>query len=136
MSCVSLRTVYFSIVDSKLQCGITCWGGSYYSTIHSSVICQNKVVRVMCCMSQRQTAFAFYPMLKILPLRYRYTSIYRVLRIFFLRGRYTQGNVNVFSNRLQSLNRMVTPFPKTEAYKLFYSLCAPNFYYQLPIQIP
>jgi hypothetical protein len=128
-----LRTVYYSIVNSKLQYGLSCWGGTYYSTLYPLMICQNKIIRIMCGAKKRDSAYPLYVTLNILPLRYLY--IYRVLRIFFLRGGHLRGNLNVYSERLQNLNRVKVPFPRFEAYKRFFTYAAPKLFNCLPISV-
>jgi len=113
------KSIYYSIVDSKLQYGISCWGGPYFSTNRPLTICQNKIIKSIYGARKRDSSFPLYWELSILPLRYIY--IYRVLRIFYVRGGHLQGNYNVYSRRLQLLNRVQLPFPKTEAFRRFYT---------------
>jgi hypothetical protein len=82
---------------------------------------------------RRDSSLPLYISLKILPLKYLY--IFRVLRIFFIRGGHLQGNLNVHSERLQNLNRVSIPFPRTEAYKRFYTFAAPKLLNFLPILV-
>lgn len=128
-----LKTVYYSIVHSKLQYGVSCWGGVYQSTIYPITICQNKILRVMAKANRRDSSFPLYVYLGILPMRYIY--IHKVLRIFFTRGGHLRGNVNVHSRRLQNLNRVPIPFPRLEAYRRFYTFTAAKLYNTLPINV-
>ena len=38
---------YHSIIHFKLQCGISCWGGTYFSTINPVAVAQKKIIRIM-----------------------------------------------------------------------------------------
>lgn len=128
-----LKTIYFSIIDSKLRYGISCWGGTYLSTVNPVLICQNKILRVMFGAARRDSVLPIYRYFKILPLRYLY--IFRVLRIFYMRGGHIRANFNVYSNRLQNLNRVSLPLPKIESFRHFYTYRAPKLFNSLPLSI-
>jgi hypothetical protein len=128
-----IRTIYFSIVHSKLQYGITCWGGSYLSNINSLLVAQKRVIRIMAGLHRNEHTFPHFKELDILPLRYLY--IYRVLRIFFIRGGHTCGNINIYSERLRLQNRVVLLKANYEAYRRFYTFCSLKFYNQLPLNV-
>lgn len=126
-----LKTVYFSIINSKLQYGIVCWGGTYLSTVKVINVSQKKILRVMCGAKNNDPSFPLFKSLKIFPLRYLF--VFRVLRIFFIRGGHSRGNTNVHSVRLQSRNRFPTPLPRTEAFKRQYTYCATKLFNELPL---
>lgn len=128
-----LRTIYFSIIHSKLQYGISCWGGAYFTTIKPLLVSQKKVIKVMTGAKIRDPSFPLFRCLNILPLRYIF--IYRVLRIFFIRGGSLRSNSNVYSARLQNLNRYPVPLPKLEAFRRFYTFYAPRIFNILPVEV-
>lgn len=128
-----LRTAYFSIVNSKLQYGIVCWGGTYLSTLRAVQVSQKKIIRVMRGAKISEPSYPLFKNLLIYPLRHLF--VYRVLRIFFIRGGHLRGNTNVHSIRLQNLNRFPTPFPKIEAFKRYYTFCAPKLFNELPLYV-
>ena len=128
-----LRSVYFAIINSKLQYGVSCWGGTYLTTVNPIIIAQKAVVRQIFKLRRSDHSFPYFKELSILPLRHLY--IFRVLRLFFVRGGQNMSNLNVYSERLKSLNRVAIPRPNFEAFKKFYSYMVHKIFNKIPIFI-
>lgn len=128
-----LRAVYFALVDSKLQYGISCWGGVYLSNISSLLITQKKIVRLVMGVNRRERSFPLFEQLRIFPIRYLF--VFRVLRIFFLRSGHLMGNIKAYSDRLRSRHFVITPQPYNEFFKRSFCFCAPKFFNLLPMDV-
>lgn len=128
-----LRLIYFSIIESKLQYGITCWGGIYFTNINTLLVAQKKIIRIMARVPRTEHAMVFFKQFHILPLRYLY--VFRVLRIFFIRGGNVQSNARVYSSRLRFQNKVILLKANVEAFRRFFTFCALKFYNYLPFHV-
>lgn len=117
-----LKTIYYALVNSKLQYGITLWGGTYYTSLKPLVKAQKKIIRVMLFKGGREKSFPLFSRLQILPLRHLY--VYQVTRIFYAKSGNTVSNINVYFQKLRNRQRTVVPRPYTEAYKKSYNYLA------------
>jgi hypothetical protein len=128
-----LKNVYYSLINSKLQYGLSCWGGTYITNLKPVYVAQKKIMRLVMSVRSNENSFPLFQKSGILPLRHLY--VYRVLRIFFFRGGNTLSNINAPRHGLRLRNRVPVPKPNNEAYKRFYNYCAPTLFNLLPIQI-
>lgn len=128
-----LKSVYFALVNSKLQYGLVLWGGTYFSSIQPIVLAQKKVIRQICNVHRHEHTFLLFQRLNILPLRHFF--IYRVMRIFFIRGGQIVSNSIVHSARLRSRNMVVLPQAHFEAFKRSFAYLSLSIYNKLPLNI-
>lgn len=129
-----MNSVYYALVQSKLQYGITCWGGAYYSTIKPLVMLQKHTIRIISHKSRLSSAWPIFLENRILPLRHLY--IYKVLKLFYKRSgnrsfKYTEM-YNVRSN-----NRLLCNVPRSnkEYFRHYYLYTSTVLFNQLPISI-
>lgn len=107
-----LLTIYYAIVQSRLDYGLACWGSAYVTSLKPLIVAHKKVVRVISNRSRYEPSLPLFQSLKILPLRYLY--IYKVLKMFFLRS----GHINLRINEVYLLRNKTTavvPFVKKRA---------------------
>lgn len=123
--------LYYALVYSRLQYGISCWGGSYSSNIEQIKIIQKNIIRVMCFKNPRTPSFPLFTSLSILPLRYIF--IYKVLKIFFIRGGHKIRKKPSYS--LRKGDTCLIPLPNNEQFRRYYLFIAPNIFNKLPILI-
>lgn len=128
-----LRSIYFAIVHSKIQYGLSCWGGTYTTIVNPIVIAQKAVIRQIFKLRKTEHSFPYFKQLNIFPLRHLY--IYRVLRLFFVRSGQNVSNSLAKSIRLKSLNRVTLPRPNSEAFKKFYLYMASKLFNKVPFHI-
>jgi hypothetical protein len=122
-----LLYVYHALVSSRLNYALSCWGGTYVSSLQPIVILQKAFVRIILKKRRTEHTWPLFGKLKILPLRHSY--VLKILRIFYLRhanDHYTVINTDSYS--LRSLNSVYVPRPKLTLYRHFYSFNAPRIY--------
>jgi hypothetical protein len=86
-----LRILYFALINSKLQYGIHCWGGTFKNFITKIRTVQNHYIRIILYKNRRESSFQLFKQLNILPLQNLY--IFKVLQIFFIRSGNNETNL-------------------------------------------
>lgn len=124
-----LKLFYSAFVDSKLQYGITSWGGCFTNALKSLTVTHKHIVKVMFRKNRMTPSFPLFKMAMFLPLRHLY--IYKILKIYFLRsGNRNTNNKQTYNLRQNNLCRI--PTFKTENFRRYYLCTAPVFYNALP----
>lgn len=126
-----MESLYYALVNSRLQYGIAVWGGAYFNNIKPLVTGQKYILRTI---DKKPRLFSSLPIFRkwgFLPLRYLY--FFKVLSIFFFRS----GQVNVANREyyLRSASNLTRPRPHKEIFKRFYLFIAPKVYNEIPISI-
>lgn len=129
-----LTMIYYGLFHSKLQYGITCWGGAYNNKIQPLLVAQKHVIRIMLKKNRRHNSFHLFKMLHILPVKHLY--YYKVLKLFFQRC----GYLNVIRHdgiylRAHARNFVNIPTFMRTCFKNFYDVTAPALYNRLPANI-
>lgn len=128
-----LRTLYFALVNSKLQYGITCWGSSYKYLIDRLRVTQNFFIRIILKQHMRESSAPLYKELKILPVQHLF--VYKVLRLFYMRS----GNRNNDNRYYMTRSAVQGVFRLPKVNKLFFRrsllYLGPKFFNQLPDRI-
>lgn len=75
-----LEMVYYGLIQSKLQYGISCWGSAYNSKIRPLLILQKCLLRRICKATRLAHSMYLFRRLNILPVRQLY--YYNVLKVF------------------------------------------------------
>lgn len=128
-----LRTVYFAMINSKLEYGLTIYGGAYKTSLQPLIVLQKAFVRIISNKIKTEHAAPLFKTLEILPLRNLY--IFKVLRVFFERSG-NAGNINLDRKvTLRNKNDADIPKPNLTAFKKFYLFLAPKFFNRLPESI-
>jgi hypothetical protein len=130
-----LHLIYHSIIHSRLQYGIECWGGTYISSLKPLITSQKCIIRLMTFKQQSEPSLPLFRQLEILPLRNLY--VYKVLKIFFIRSGCLKNNDDVDDGRRALRNRSdkFIPRPRKTAFKNFYSFLGPKFFNSLPADL-
>lgn len=76
----TLKTIYYALVHSKLDYGISCWGGTSYSRIQQLLTIQKCVIRKISNANRLHHTIDLFRNLKILPVKHMY--YYKALKIF------------------------------------------------------
>ena len=124
-----LVKIYYGIFHSKLQYGITCWGGAYSNIIQPLIVAQKYVIRIMCKKNRHHHSFVLFCMLKILPLRHLY--FFKTLKVFFIRGGYLQNHISPIHHLRNSRNLAYIPRFRTRHFSRFFTITAPMLFNKL-----
>lgn len=127
----ALLQLYYGLVQSKLQYGLTVWGGVYLSSLQPLIVAQNTSIRILLKRKRLTSALPLFRLIKVLPLRYLF--IFKVLKMFFLRS----GNLIFKTTKynLRSFNSCIYSTPRKEHFRKFFVFIAPVLYNKLPDSI-
>lgn len=126
-----LINLYYALVYSRLQYGISCWGGAYSNNLDNVQKIQKSVVRILTFNNSRHPSLPLFRLLKILPLKYIF--VFKVLKIFFNRSGHTVLQENGYT--LRKGERCLVPFPNKEFYRRSFLFIGPNVFNKLPSHI-
>lgn len=128
-----LRTVYYALVNSKLEYGLPVWGGAYSTTIKPLIIIQKIFIRRIAKKPKSEPSAPLFKDLKILPLKNLF--IFKVLRIFFNKCEGGNAYINNRSRVLRNRRDISIPRPNLTFFKKFYLYLAPKFFNCLPLNL-
>lgn len=128
-----LRSLYFSLIDSRLQYGLVCWGGTYKYLIDKLRIVQNHFLRIMLSKRKRDSSFPLFVEVRIMPIQQLY--VFKVLRLFFLRSGNT-GTTDLL-HETRSIKRRVFRVHKVNksSFKHSFVYSGPTLFNKLPQNI-
>lgn len=128
-----LRILYFSLIDSRLQYGVVCCGGTFKYLIEKIRVVQNHFLRIILSKQKRESSFPLFSELKILPIQHMY--IFKVLRLFYLRSGNTGTTDLLHSTR--SIDRRMFRINKVNKsiFKHSFIYSGPKLFNQLPQNI-
>lgn len=128
-----MRTLYFALIHSRLQYGIICWGGAFKYLIDRLRVTQNFYLRIILKKCKRDSSFALYRQLEILPIQHLF--VYKVLRIFYVRSGH-QGNVeHVYGTRHVLQGKLRLPKVNKSIFRRSLEYLGPKLFNQLPVKI-
>lgn len=122
-----LRSLYFALVNSRLEYGIVCWGGTYMTNLKSLVTAQKLFVRLILKRNRYDPSLPCFIHLKILPLRSLF--VYKTLKIFHRSRNLNQENLH--RARLRNSKNSFVPKPNLTYYTKTFNFLAPKFFNQL-----
>lgn len=128
-----LRSVYFSLIYSRLSYGILCWGGTYFSNLKAIIVKQKRIIRTILNKSMTEPSMPLFKELKILPLRYIY--VYKVLRAFYERSGNIFNNEVDYKDKLRTRNNLFIPKPTVTYFKKTIEYLGPKIFNSLPKDI-
>lgn len=129
-----LETVYYGLVQSKLQYGLACWGGTYSNNLQPLIVTQKHILRIIWKKRRREHSFCLFCYSKILPLKHLY--FYKVLKIFFFRsGNLLNQNLTAYELRSNDRFLAIIPPHNTHIFLNFYTAVAPRLFNNLPIEL-
>lgn len=125
----TLRMLYFALVNSRLDYGIALWGSTYFESIKQILLTQKHFVRLINFKSAREPSWPIFKKMNIFPLRSLY--IYKVLKLFFIRGGYLKTK-NVVRYNLRVNNLCSVVFTRKEYCRRSFGIMAPSLFNSLP----
>lgn len=128
-----LRSLYFALVQSRLEYGIACWGGTYKTALNSISILQKCFIRIILSKHKTEASYPCFLQLNILPLRNLY--IYKVLKIFFLNSGSLPEIRNPYRDKLRTVQMYKVPRPNCTFYTKYFNFVAPRIFNKLPLWI-
>lgn len=128
-----LIMLYYALVESRLQYGITIWGGAYFTTLSPLLVGQKFIIRVICKKPARHSSLVLFRAKEILPLRYLY--FFKVLEVFFERSGLSGGALLYSHPALRAGGSIIPPRPKKEKFRRCFLYVAPRVYNVLPFEI-
>jgi hypothetical protein len=130
-----LKYVYYGLFDSKLQYGITVWGGAYYNNkINNLLICQKSAIRLITNQPRRSHTMGLFRNLNILPVRHLF--YFKVLKVFFHKsGNYILRANDKYNLRGNNQAHVIIPYFRTAAYENSYAVVACRLFNKLPEHI-
>lgn len=126
-----MRTLYFALINSKLEYGIEVWGGAYHSTIFPLITLQKAFVRIISNKSRFTHSAQLFQKLNILP--FKNLFIYKTLKVYFNRS----GDKKLVDFYRVSRNKLnvIVPKPNFTMFRKFFLFLAPTFFNMLPNSI-
>lgn len=126
-----MRTIYFSLVHSRLEYGITCWGGTYITNLKPLITCQKIYIRVLTNKHKLASTFPLFKELHILPLRYIF--VFKVLRMFFIRSKSIE--TNEYREKLRNKDHMFVTRPTSTYFTKTFTFLGPSMINKLPVEL-
>lgn len=128
-----LRNLYYTLVQSRLQYGLICWGGAYKILIDKLRVSQNHIVRILLRKNLRSSSFPLFQQIKALPIQHLY--VYKVLTLFYKRSGNEGTNFLVYGTRSVSERHFRIPKVNKEIFRLCFQYVGPKFFNKLPFNI-
>lgn len=112
-----MKTMYYALINSKLEYGISIWGGTYLTSMRPLIILQKCFVTIILNRHRLEHTDQLFIITKILPLRSLY--VFKVLKEFF------NKSGDDFETRLETrvtrrILRVKVPKPNLSLYKKFF----------------
>lgn len=128
-----MRTLYFALVQSRIEYGIVIWGNAYNTHIKPIHTLQKHFIRLISHKTKSDHSRPIFNQLKILPIKHLY--VFKVLKQFFERSGNIPQNDNVYRKRLRSCNNFLVPKPSNTFFTRSYYFIAPRIFNSLPLDI-
>src|SRR5436190_6656003 len=119
-----LVNVYHALIGTQISYGLTCWGGTYISSLYPIIILQKSFLRIITKSQRTSHSWPLFSQLKILPIRNLY--IFKVLKVFFMRSSLEGFARNVRHGPRHILARV--PKTKLTMFQNFYTFNAPRLF--------
>lgn len=129
-----LKNIYYSLVQSKIEYGLVCWGGTYESTLNPIIKLQKHILKVIFYKPRMSSSWLLFVKNRIFPVRYLY--FYKVLKLFFCRcGNRCFKNFKQYNVRSNKKYLFVVPRSKKEHFRRYVLSMGPFIFNQLDISI-
>ena len=123
-----LKMFYFGVFHSKLNYGISCWGGAYSNKIKPLITLQKCVMRKMHRRDRMSHSFELFKSSNILPVRHLY--YYQVLKQFFIKS--NSSRIRRTDYNLRHTDLVNIPSFRTTNYQNTYSIVSCRLFNRLP----
>ena len=125
----TLKMVYYGLFHSKLNYGITCWGGAYFNKLDPLLKLQKCAIRLICNANRRHPSITLFKSLNILPIRHQY--FHKVLKTFILKNSH-HVNRSLLQYNLRYPNNVPVPPFRTTSYRNSYAVLSCRLFNKLP----
>jgi len=127
----TLKMVYNGLFQSKLNYGITCWGGAYFNKIRPLLILQKYAIRQICKVNNRTPSFSLFKSLSILPVRHLF--YFKVLKFSYLNNTNQLTSLPSFYNLRSSGNVQVPAF-RTTSFRNSFPVLSCRLFNKMPVE--
>lgn len=128
-----LRTLYFSLVQSRLEYGIVFWGNTFDSYLNPIYLQQKHLIRLISFKNRFEQSRPLFINLKILPLKYLY--VYKVLKLFYIKSGNIPQHENEYRRKLRNAKDLPIKKPNNSFFMTTFNYIAPKIYNRLPENI-
>lgn len=126
----TLKTIYYSLFQSRLEYSLVCWGGTYLSNIDPLIKQQKHIIRIITRNKVWCPSWPLFLQNKILPLRHLF--VYKVLIIFYKRSGNKLCDERSHNYLLRTTQIFQIPQPYSTFYKKSFEYIGPLLYNKLP----
>jgi hypothetical protein len=133
LSLTNLKMVYYALVQSVIQYGITGWGGAYDTHVQSLSSIQNIILKVIHRKDIRDSNFKLYDNAGVFQIRKLYAQF--VIQFIYVNKLYTNQNVTPSSNiitRSKTRNNLYIPKVKKGISQRHASYIGPKIFNAIP----
>jgi hypothetical protein len=124
-SAALLRSIYYSLIDSKIQYGFVCYGSTFKTLINKVRVSQNYFLRIILKKKLRDSSYPMYLELNILPVQHLF--IFKVLRIFFIRSGNCENIDSSYFTRDMARGNIRTPKVNKNIFRQAIQYLAPKY---------
>jgi hypothetical protein len=128
-----MRILYFALINSKLDYGLSIWGGTYITTLKPLFVIQKSFMRHIAKCPRLTHTEPLFLTFKVLPISNLY--LFKVLKIFFNRSNTERRIIRTTTVVLRDNLNFVVPKPNLTIFKHFYTYIAPKAYNNLPREL-
>lgn len=125
-----LKMLYYAFINSRLEYGISIWGGTYITTIKTLTTLQKRFIRLILKKTKLEHTKPLFKQSCILPIKNLY--IYKVLKLFFNKSSKERDKVKPQTMSLRAKLNVPIPRPNFTFYQKYFSYIAPKFFNALP----
>lgn len=128
-----MRMLYFSLVHSRIDYGLSCWGGTYDSSLKPIFIQQKHFVRLISKKSKMHPSYPLFVINNILPLKHMF--IYKVLKVFYNKSGNLPAIQSMYKGSLRNPKTLLVPKPSLTFFEKCFVFQGPRIYNQLPVDL-
>uniref|UniRef100_A0A1B6MQT2 Reverse transcriptase domain-containing protein n=1 Tax=Graphocephala atropunctata TaxID=36148 RepID=A0A1B6MQT2_9HEMI len=128
-----MRTLYFALVQSRIEYGIVIWGNAFSTHINPIFLLQKHFIRMIAYKNRFEHSRPLFNDFKIFPLKHLF--VFKVLKLFYQRSGNIPQNENPYRQRLRNLNQHLVPKPNNTFFTRTFNFVAPRIFNKLPHDI-
>ena len=128
-----LKMLYFSLVHSRINYRLSCWGGTYDTNLKPIYIQQKMFLRIISKKGRMEPSYPLFSDNKVLPLKYMF--VFKVLQIFYKVSGNLPEITNLYKDVLRNPKLFVTPRTHLTNFEKCYIFQGPRIYNKLPTEL-
>lgn len=128
----TMVNIYYALVHSVLQYGISCWGGMSLTNLKPLLTVQKLIIKTLAFRKVRSPSLPLFRELNVLPLRSIY--IHKIV-CYYHKASLLLPVTNCYFTRSMSDGKVIVPKTNTEAAHRYLTYSAPKIFNQLPTDI-